>query len=65
MDDRLMTSRQVAELLGATEGYLAQLRFRRRGPTFVKRDGLVRYHKSDVNRWLEAGRVTTKDQQPA
>ena len=54
--DRMLTTQQVARILGAqTPGevrtrqrYLAQLRFRGQGPRFVKHGLLIIYREADI-----------------
>ena len=61
--DRMLTTQQVARILGAeTTGeirtrqrYLAQLRFRGHGPRFIKHGRLILYRQSVIEEWLEAG----------
>jgi predicted DNA-binding transcriptional regulator AlpA len=53
--DTLLTPEEVAQRLRSTENYLAQLRFRGRGPKFIRHDRLIRYRESDVDAWLESG----------
>lgn len=68
--ERMMTTTQVAKLLGAEtkeelrtrQGYLSQLRFRGQGPRFVKHGRLILYRESDIDEWLKAGETTcTRD----
>jgi hypothetical protein len=54
-DDVLLTPEEVAAQLKATENYLAQLRFRHKGPKFIRHDRLIRYRQSDLDAWLAAG----------
>lgn len=61
--ERMLTTQQVARLLGAeTTGevrtrqrYLAQLRFRGEGPSFVKHGRLILYRESAIEEWLKTG----------
>lgn len=52
--DRLLTPRQVAELLGVPEGTLRQWRHHGRGPVSFRVEGHVRYRVSAVEAWLRA-----------
>ena len=54
MTGRLLTARDVAELLGVTAETV--LRWTRRGqlPAFKLPGGAVRYREPDVDAWLEA-----------
>jgi len=59
--ERMMTTTQVARLLGAEtteeirtrQGYLAQLRYRGQGPRFVKQGRMILYRESAIAKWLE------------
>ncbi len=64
--ERMMTTTQVARLLGAEteeelrtrQRYLAQLRFRGQGPRFVKHGRLILYRESAIDEWIKAGETT-------
>ena len=43
----------MAAFLGVTEATLADWRYRRRGPAFVKVGRLVRYRLEDLDAWLD------------
>jgi hypothetical protein len=47
----------MAAFLGVTEATLADWRYRRRGPAFVKVGRLVRYRPEDLDVWLDAQRA--------
>lgn len=51
--DGLMTPQHLAEFLGVALATLSDFRVRRVGPPFLKVGGLVRYRRSDVERWLD------------
>ena len=54
MEDKLMTSKEVAEYLGVSEGTMYEYRALGTGPTYIRLGGrLVRYHLSDVKAWLD------------
>ena len=54
MEDKLMTSKEVAEYLGVSECTMYEYRALGTGPTYIRLGGrLVRYHLSDVNAWLD------------
>ena len=57
-DDPLLTTDQVAEMLGATRAFLEQLRSDGGGPQFIKVARLVRYRRSAVERWLSERTVS-------
>ena len=53
MPDNLMTSSQVSAWLGVTSAALAQMRYQRRGPDFIRISGQrVRYRREDVEQWI-------------
>ncbi|MCK2035676.1 helix-turn-helix domain-containing protein [Microbacterium sp. SSW1-49] len=54
-DEQLMTPATLAALLGRSVPALAQMRYRGTGPRFIRAGGRIRYRRSDVNAWLEAG----------
>ena len=50
----LMTSKQVAEYLGISEGMVYEQRALGIGPNYIRLGGrLVRYFFSDINAWLK------------
>lgn len=51
--DRLLWPEEVAEVLGVPVGTLANWRYQRRGPAFVKVGRHVRYRRRDVDSWVE------------
>lgn len=53
IQDRLLRQKEVAEMIGMSEAWLEQCRFRKIGITFIKMDRACRYRKSDVEAWLE------------
>jgi predicted site-specific integrase-resolvase len=57
MSQRWLTSDEVAELLRVRPATVAQWRWRRRGPAFVKLAdgpaGKVRYERREVERWMK------------
>jgi hypothetical protein len=58
-DDPLLTPREASAYSRITETNLAQLRFRGKGPRFLKpTPRTVLYRKSDLDAWLDAS-VTT------
>jgi excisionase family DNA binding protein len=65
MSDEVMSATEVAELLGVSTGSLAQMRYMRKGPDYVRLSGRrVRYRRADVERWLQSRRVELKDGAP-
>lgn len=57
----IASPRQVAELLNTTEAGLAQMRYRGRGPKFVKIGRKVLYRWSDVRDYLDANTCQRTD----
>jgi excisionase family DNA binding protein len=54
MDDQpLWDDERTGEFLDVPTGTLANWRYQRRGPRFVKVGRHVRYRRSDVEAWLE------------
>ena len=52
--ERVMSSREAAEMIGVTEGTLMNWRSAGKGPVFVKYGRRVVYRPKDVERWLDA-----------
>ena len=52
----LLNERQVSRLLGVTVAAVRRWRWQRRGPTYLKVEGAVRYRLDDIERYL-AGRT--------
>ncbi|WP_094183332.1 DNA-binding protein [Bradyrhizobium canariense] len=46
----------AAGYLNVQPNYLEKLRCTGSGPTFIKRNGLVRYDPNDLDAWLDAGK---------
>jgi hypothetical protein len=57
--DGVTDSRGAAECIGTTEAQLAGLRYRNAGPVYIRTPGgrTIRYRWSDIDAWLDAGRV--------
>jgi len=55
----LLTSTQAAEYLGVQPQTLAQWRWRKTGPAFVKVGRLVRYEAESLEAWLAEGGVAS------
>lgn len=56
---RLLSTAEVAEHLGLSEGHLVNLRLRGGGPRFVKLGWKVAYDPSDLTAWIEANKRTS------
>lgn len=52
-DPRLWTPAELAAYLRVSEPQLAQWRYQRLGPAFIKTGGLVRYSPAAIEEWLE------------
>lgn len=52
--DRLLSSIEVAELLGITEGTLRNWRYQGQGPPYVKLGSAVRYKAADVQAYIDS-----------
>jgi predicted DNA-binding transcriptional regulator AlpA len=55
--DQLLTPQQVAEYRGTTTGVLAQERFNRTGPRYVRDGRRIRYRASDIRAYIESSTV--------
>ena len=51
--DRLLATKEAADLLRLSTSWLAKARMRGDGPPYVKLGGSVRYLESSLVRWLE------------
>jgi hypothetical protein len=58
--ERLLSTEEVAEVLGRPPRTLRQWRYLGVGPTYLKVGAAVRYRPRDVEAWLEA-----QEQEPA
>lgn len=58
----ILNERQVEEVYGFTISYLRRARRERRGPRFLKIGKLVRYRRADVESFLTAHVVETREQ---
>ncbi len=58
--DKLMTPRQLAQYLESSISALSQYRALGIGPEYFKIGKMVRYRKSDVDKWLEQKRSDKK-----
>jgi DNA-binding transcriptional regulator YiaG len=60
--NRLLDPAAAAEHLGVSVATLADWRYRRRGPAYVKVERLVRYRPEDLESYVEAS--TTEPSEP-
>jgi len=58
--ERLMSTEEVAEVLGRPARTLRQWRYLNQGPRYLKVGATVRYRGRDVEAWLKA-----QEQEPA
>lgn len=59
-DEPLLTTKDVARICNVTTAIVRYWRSKGRGPSYHKL-GCVRYRREDVERWLAANKVQTKD----
>jgi predicted DNA-binding transcriptional regulator AlpA len=57
----ILNERQVQETYGFSIPYLRRTRRERRGPRYLKVGKLVRYRKADIEAYLAAHAVETRD----
>lgn len=57
----LMDESALAAFIGVAVQTLQKWRWQRSGPAFVKIGRLVRYRRADVERWLDAQTVTSRE----
>lgn len=57
--DRLLTSAQVARICGMSTAAFYQRRWLGQGPTTIKLGRALRFRRSDVDAWLDAGTERT------
>ena len=61
MNVEVLNERQVQELYGFSIPYLRRARREKRGPRFLKLGKLVRYRRADIEAYLSAHEVETKN----
>ena len=54
MMEHLLTSVEVAKILGVTEGTLRNWRYQGDGPAYVKLGSAVRYKAADVQAYIDS-----------
>lgn len=59
--EKLLTDREVADLLQIDDGTLRNWRGKRKGPAFLRIGSRVRYRPADVHAWLATRTVTTTE----
>ena len=50
---RLLTPKEVGEILGVSEDKLRRLRAKKEGPPFIKIGGSVRYDRAKLQEWID------------
>jgi predicted DNA-binding transcriptional regulator AlpA len=60
----ILNERQVQEMYGFSIPYLRRTRRERRGPRYLKVGKLVRYRKSDIEAYLSAHQIDTREPLP-
>jgi Helix-turn-helix domain len=55
--DELLTTDEAADWLKLPAAQLKQLRYRGVGPPYTRLGRHIRYARSDLQRWIQAGRV--------
>lgn len=60
--DEMITSKEAARFCGTTDKALAQLRYRKEGPAYIRVNDRqhVRYTRRDLLKWVEHGRRHTR-----
>ncbi len=59
--EKMMTAKEVSNYLRISEAALYAYRCSGTGPNYIRlNDRLVRYRKSDVDKWLATNKVETK-----
>ncbi len=56
--NELLTPEETAKYLKTNTGWLAKFRCTGAGPPFLKIGHYIRYDKADLERWIQARRVT-------
>jgi len=52
MDNRLVGQKEVAQLIGMSQAWLEQSRFKGKGIPYIKIGRAVRYRMSEVVKWI-------------
>ena len=61
--DRMLTTKDAADLLRLSTSWLAKARMRGDGPPYVKLGGSIRYLESSLVRWMKVRqRLSTSEQ---
>ena len=49
----VLSAKQAASYLGCSREHLARLRIRGTGPKFAKLGKMIRYRKTEIDKWLD------------
>lgn len=60
----VLTEKQVSEVYGLSIPFLRRARRERRGPRFLKISKSVRYRRGDVEAYLDAHQIETREPPP-
>ena len=59
-----LSEQQAAEYLGISKKTLQRWRFDHKGPAYAKLNGkLIRYHKADLDEWMDQQTITHEDKE--
>jgi hypothetical protein len=61
----LIDSRQAAAYLGCSAQWLAILRMRQAGPSYIKHGAWIRYRVADLDSWTERHRISLNSERVA
>jgi predicted DNA-binding transcriptional regulator AlpA len=60
-ENQYLDTAQAAHYIGFSKSSLEAWRLEKRGPTFLKPSGRVKYRKSDLDAFMDASRVETRN----
>ena len=61
MDRRLLTTKEVAEILRTSPGQIANMRLRGESPPYLKFSRRILYDVNDLDRWLDSHKQRTAE----
>ncbi len=56
-EEKLLTTKELSELLGIAKYTLIKYRLQGKGPHFIKLGRVVRYRLQDIKDWIEENKV--------
>ena len=56
-DKQMHTTKEIGVMFGLKGSYLRKLRQLRKGPKYLKLGTMIRYHKDDVEDWLQKAAI--------